>query len=268
MSSTHRPASETLPRTISCVICAYNEADQIAEILKTVVGHALFAEIIVVNDGSTDDTAALAQSFPDVTVISYPTNRGKTYALSQGIAAARGDHIMLIDADLAGLEPANIVALAEPVITGRAQVSISLRANSLALYRALGLDFVSGERLIPAWLVKPHVAEMERLPRWGGEAFINNLITRAGLVIAVVDWPGVFNIRKAEKVGALKGLMAELSMTADVFRVLSPAKVVAQNLAMLSLIRRPEADRRAWLRFGRPAEDGFQARLSRRHPVA
>jgi glycosyltransferase involved in cell wall biosynthesis len=268
MSSTHRPVSTHTPRSISCVICAYNEADKIARILTAVVGHPLFADVVVVNDGSTDDTAALAQSFPGVTLISYPANRGKTYALSQGIAAAQGDHIMLIDADLAGLTAADIFALAEPVTTGRAQVSISLRANSLALYRALGLDFVSGERLIPAWLVRPYIAEMERLPRWGGEAFINNLITRAGLPIAVVDWPGVFNIRKAEKVGALRGFLAELAMTVDVFRVLTPVKVVGQNLAMLSLIQRPKTNRNVWLRFGTPVSDGFRALLSGRRPAA
>jgi len=47
-----------------------------------------------------------------------------------------------------------------------AQVSISLRRNSLALYRLLGLDFVSGERVIPAWMVAESDEAMERLPRW------------------------------------------------------------------------------------------------------
>lgn len=242
----------TPPRSISCVICAYNEADKITHILRAVDGHSLLSEVIVVNDGSTDDTAALARTFPDVTVISYPANRGKTYALSQGIAAAQGDYVMLIDADLAGLTAADIFALAEPVTSGRAEVSISLRANSLALYRTLGLDFVSGERLLPASLLRPHLTEMERLPRWGGEAFINTLITQACLPIAVVHWRRVFNIRKAQKVGVWRGLLAELSMTADLFRVLSPAQVVRQNLAMLALIRRPDARQGIWqVRRGR-----------------
>lgn len=251
--------------SISCIICAYNEADKINDILKAVHGHPLLSEIIVVNDGSTDDTAVLAQAFPDVTLISYPYNRGKTYALSQGMAAARGDYFMLIDADLAGLTAADIFALAAPVRSGTAAVSISLRANSLALYRALGLDFVSGERLIPAGLVKPHLEQMTRLPRWGGEVFINNLITDARLRVAVVDWPAVFNIRKAQKIGAWRGLLAELTMTADVFRVLSPVMVVRQNLALLALLQRPA--QRVKLRFDMPW-DGVRSLFSRRHPAA
>jgi len=222
--------------SMSCVVCAYNEAGSLIDILRAVDGHPLFGEVIVVDDGSTDGTADIARTFPDVRVISYAKNRGKTHALSLGIEAATGDYLMLIDADLKGLKASNIFALAEPVVGGHARVSISLRANSLALYRALGLDFVSGERVLPAALVKPHVARMQRLPRWGAEAFINGLITQARLPIAVVEWPDVFNIRKAQKIGAWRGALAELSMTADVFRVLTPVTVVSQNLAMLNLV--------------------------------
>lgn len=234
MDNDQTPGSATA--SMSCVVCAYNEGDSLGDILRAVDGHPLFCEVIVVDDGSTDNTADVARRFPDVKLISYARNRGKTYALSRGIEAASGDTIMLIDADLKGLKASNIFALAAPVIDGRADVSISLRANSLTLYRALGLDFVSGERVLPAALVKPHVAHMQRLPRWGAEAFMNGLITAAGLPIAVVEWPDVFNIRKAQKIGAWRGAMAELSMTADVFRVLTPVTFVQQNLAMLNLV--------------------------------
>lgn len=224
---------------ISCVVCAYNEADKILNILKAVHRHPALYEVIIVNDGSTDETEALAWQFPDVRIISYMPNRGKTYALSQGIRAATGDYLMLLDADLSGVTAADIQALVDPVISGRTQVSISLRRNSLLLYRFIGLDFVSGERVIPASLIRHLALTMESLPRWGGEAFINTLITREKLSIAVVDWRGVFNIRKSQKVGPWLGALAEAAMIADVFRVLTPWKVIGQNLAMLRLIRRP-----------------------------
>jgi hypothetical protein len=229
----------TLPGQISCVVCAYNEADRIGAILDAVDRHPALLEVIVVNDGSTDATAALLAHYPNIKVISYALNRGKTYALSRGIALARGEYLMLLDADLAGVRPADIQALADPVLDGWAEVSISLRANSLALYRAVGLDFVSGERVIPARLGREAITEMRRLPRWGGESYLNRLIVRDRLSLAVVKWPGVFNIRKFHKVGVLRGMVEEIKMTADALKVLSPFGVVGQNLSLLGLVRRP-----------------------------
>ena len=231
-----RPAAASGAR-ISCIVCAYNEAERIRHILDAVRLHPALSEVIVVNDGSTDDTQALLASYPNIKVISYALNQGKTYALSRGIAEAAGDYLMLLDADLSGVTAADIQALADPVVSGRAQVSISLRSNSLALYRALGLDFVSGERVIPAWLMKKAAAEMQRLPRWGGEVFMNNLFIQHRLSIAVVDWPRVFNIRKYKKVGRWRGMFAELSMIGDAASVLTPWGLVSQNLALLKLVR-------------------------------
>lgn len=232
------PYSRPAAARISCIVCAYNEADRIRHILNAVRGHPALSEVIVVNDGSTDDTEARLAGEPGIRLISYAPNQGKTHALGRGIAAAQGEFLMLLDADLCGITASDIQALADPVLQGRTDVSISLRRNSLALYRALGLDFVSGERVIPAELVRAASETMTRLPRWGGEVFINSLIIRERLAIAVVDWPRVFNIRKYRKIGRWRGLFAELTMIGDAFQVLSPWGVVAQNLALLGLVRR------------------------------
>ena len=247
-----RPAVTLAPPTsaprISCIVCAYNEAERIQAILDAVYGHPAICELIVVNDGSTDATEALLAGYPDIRVLSYTPNRGKTYALTQGVAAAGGDYLMMLDADLAGITPAEIYALARPVVTGWSDVSISLRRNSLGLYRLIGLDFVSGERVIPTWLVAGSVGMMERLPRWGGEAYINDLISGEGLSIAVVDWPAVSNIRKYKKMGLWRGLVSELGMIFDALRVLSPWGVLRQNLALLRLVRRKPARKRPLVR--------------------
>ena len=86
---------------------------------------------------------------------------------------------------------------------------------------------------------------MECLPRWGGEAYLNDLIISLGLSVAVVDWPRVFNIRKYAKLGAWRGMVAELAMVRDALRVLSPLGVVRQNLALLRLVRKPPGQFRA-----------------------
>jgi glycosyltransferase involved in cell wall biosynthesis len=245
-------ASATAGRKrISCVVCAYNEEDRIRNILDAVNAHPALSEVIVVNDGSTDKTEALLASYPDIRVISYSPNRGKTYALSRGIAAARYDYLMLLDADLAGVTAADIEALAAPVVSGEADVSISLRQNSLGIYRRMGLDFVSGERVIPTRLLADAIEAMQALPRWGGEAYMNELIIKAGYGVAVVSWPAVFNVRKYSKLGRWRGFLSEIAMMRDALSVLSPWGVVRQNFGLLRLIkshparasaRRPQSD--------------------------
>ena len=247
MASERLPDRTGLSGGISCVVCAYNEEHRITHILDAIVGHPLLSEIIVVNDGSTDATLSLLRGYPSVRTISYGANRGKTYAMSQGVAAATGAHIMLLDADLTGVSSRDIDALAAPVVSGRADVSISLRRNSLWVYRVLGLDFVSGERVLPAALLEEAAEALGRLPRWGAEAYLNEAVVRRRLRIAVVDWPSVFNIRKHQKVGLVRGALEEMRMSADAMRVLSPLGVARQYLAMLDLVALPARPRIALL---------------------
>jgi glycosyltransferase involved in cell wall biosynthesis len=220
---------------ISCVICAYNEASRIRGVLDVVEAHPLFDEVIVVDDGSTDGTDEVLHAYPTLRVIRYAANRGKTYALSEGIAAARNGLIMLLDADLTGLTAENLDALAKPVLACEAEVSISLRRNSLALYRFLGMDFVSGERVIPKSLLVHALFEMKQLPRWGGEVFMNRLIVAGKLRVAVVRWANVSNVRKCEKVGVWNGAMQDIRMIWDVLRVISPLQAVIQTIGLLVL---------------------------------
>lgn len=218
---------------VSCVICVYNEADRIQCILDAVIGHPDVAEVIVVNDGSTDGTEDVLRRYEGITRISYAPNRGKTHALGRGISTARNDTVMLLDSDLTGVTAEDISALLQPVLDGRADVSLSLRRNSLGIYRMIGLDFVTGERVLPRSLLAPVVEEFDRLPRWGAEVFMNDRIIRAGLRIAVVDWKNVYNIRKYKKVGFIRGFLAEIGMVRDALSVVPLPQAVRQNAMML-----------------------------------
>jgi hypothetical protein len=91
---------------VSFVMIAYNEAPNIARALASVESlDGLFDyELIVVNDGSRDNTAQIVQDFaadnPCVRLINLPENRGRGYARSKGIEAARGELIATVDADI------------------------------------------------------------------------------------------------------------------------------------------------------------------------
>jgi glycosyltransferase involved in cell wall biosynthesis len=227
---------------ISCIICAFNEAPRIAAVLAVACAHPLLHEVIVVDDGSTDGTAAIVRGFPSVKLISHPVNRGKSQAMASGVAAAESALLMLLDADLKGLAGAHITALAAPVLSGRTAVSISLRRNSLWVFRAIGLDFVSGERVISKTLLSEAMGEIRLLPRFGIEVFMNDRIIARRLSIAVTRWPQVTQSRKTEKFGYWKGIAAEWRMIADLLRMYYPQVLIWQTWRLLALRADPVAE--------------------------
>ncbi|MEN6295607.1 MAG: dolichyl-phosphate beta-glucosyltransferase [Chloroherpetonaceae bacterium] len=90
---------------ISIVIPAYNEEERLPTTLRTIIDYfenlSKEYEIIVVDDGSQDNTAEIAQHFnPRVNVIKLPKNSGKGAAVREGISHAQGDFILFSDADL------------------------------------------------------------------------------------------------------------------------------------------------------------------------
>jgi hypothetical protein len=142
---------------------------------------------------------------------------------------------MLLDADLTGLTVDNISSLAAPVLLGDSDVSLSLRKNSLMLFRAVGLDFISGERVIRKELLSEVLEEVFVLPRFGVEVFINRKIIARQLSISVTHWLHVTQSRKAEKLGYWKGFMAEWRMIGDLFLAEYPLLLISQIYHLLLL---------------------------------
>lgn len=225
-------------RGVSCIICAHNEAGRIRNVLEVVTNHPLVNEVLVVDDGSRDGTAEEVSTYKAVKLIRHPRNVGKSAAVATGIAEASNELIMLLDADLAGLTDLDLAALLTPVVSGEVAMTISLRGNALRVHKMLGLDFTSGERVFPKELVSQHLDHIRQLPGFGFEAFLNDVLLMRGGSLRVVKWGGVVHARKRDKVGAMRGLLAELRMIRDIRRTMSLRSVIKQNYALLALANR------------------------------
>lgn len=87
-------------KSLSIVIPSYNEANRIANLLRDILIYFPTAEVIVIDDGSTDGTAEMIrQILPRVKVLKNETNRGKGYSVRRGILEATGDYVCFMDAD-------------------------------------------------------------------------------------------------------------------------------------------------------------------------
>jgi glucosyl-3-phosphoglycerate synthase len=125
---------------ISVLIPAYNEAERIGDTLAAVRSFAAemhIREIIVVDDGSTDDTTARAQA-AGADVVFRQHNSGKGAALNRALSLAQGDILLLLDADL-GATASEAVRLLGPVVSGAADMSIATFPRTTSKGGGVGL---------------------------------------------------------------------------------------------------------------------------------
>jgi len=127
---------------VSIIIPAYNERDRIsgplASILNFISTAELNAELIVVDDGSSDDTAKVAENAfaaaPDIstTVIRYEKNQGKGFAVRTGLLAAKADVALFTDADLS-TPIEEMSKLVDPIQNGEFDLTFGSRALDRSL---------------------------------------------------------------------------------------------------------------------------------------
>jgi glycosyltransferase involved in cell wall biosynthesis len=86
------------PVTVSIVIPACNEAGAIGDVVKALAAAAAWREILVIDDGSTDDTGTRAQA-AGARVVRHPYNKGNGAAVKTGIRTASGEYVLILDAD-------------------------------------------------------------------------------------------------------------------------------------------------------------------------
>jgi dolichol-phosphate mannosyltransferase len=111
---------------LSIVIPAYNEARFIGSLLQQIKAvdlsrFGLTSEILVVDDCSKDNTAAIVEAEPSVTLIRMPQNGGKGKAVRAGIARATGDYLIIQDADLE-YDPQDYIPMLEALFSGKGTV--------------------------------------------------------------------------------------------------------------------------------------------------
>ncbi len=218
------------PCKYSIILPAYNEGVRIGDTLDNLLAYIKQrhwdAEVIVVNDGSTDNTAELVQNRavqnPALRLIENPGNRGKGYSVRNGMLRAGGDVLLFSDADLSS--PISEADKLFSAITSGADIAIGSRwvdpklqlrpqplyrrifgrIFNLALRLILGLNFKDTQCGFKAFTRRSAQAifPLQQIERWGFDPELLYLAERLGFTVEEV--PVAWSHREGTRINPLR----------------------------------------------------------------
>lgn len=199
----------------SAVVPAHDEAPRVGAVLEVLAAHRGVGQVLLVDDGSTDGTSGVGEAIEGVEVVRLPVNGGKAAAVAAGLAEASGETVLLMDADLTGLEEEHVSALLAPVSEGRADMAVGVFKGGRP-----GTDFaqavapgLSGQRALPRALLSTF--PFHEVTGYALETALNDHARKEGWRVEWVELRGAGQVTKEEKGGAA-GFGRRLAMYVDV----------------------------------------------------
>ncbi len=202
--------------SVTAIVPTYNEAPRIARVLDVLTTYPGFAEVIVVDDGSMDDTERVARRYP-IRFLRNRTNQGKGFAMNRGVAISKTPLLFFADADVRGLTHAMIDTLLVPVINQEVDMCIAMRGRSI--YKIPGvlklIPHLGGERVVTKalWNVVPDYYKQ----RFRIELGLNYFANHMGKGFRTVVFHQLTQVIKEKKYGFLQGFWLRMQMNGYVF---------------------------------------------------
>ena len=200
------------------IIPARDEALTVGDVIRAAREARGVGRVVVVDDHSTDDTAAIARRM-GAEVLSSQGRGSKALALATGVAATSSDALVFFDADILGARPEHFERLAAPLTDGFAMslglVDYGSRRN--AFY--MRLPPITGLRA-----VRRSVFESVASDRRNGfqiEIMINEVVARGRMRTAIRTLHGTRHRSKVAKLGLVRGLRAHASMSLELLHCLT-----------------------------------------------
>lgn len=204
------------PPRVAAIVPAYNEQETLADVLSVLRETPLVDEILVVSDGSTDETVEIGRAL-GVRTIHLHRNHGKGMALAMGAALTTAPVLVFVDGDIMNLSEYLLYQLIEPVIDGRSSMNVGIRHRGwvIDLFHARFGPLLSGirclERRVFDALPESYVAG------FAVETALNYSCRRQELPLSTTVLHDLKHLVKERKRGLLDGVRARLAMFRAVF---------------------------------------------------
>ncbi len=229
-------------KTVTAIVPTYNEAERISRVLDVLTTYPNFKEIIVVDDGSTDETSAIVARYA-VRYVKNEINQGKGYSMDRGVELTESDVIFFCDADISGLMHHVIDEIVEPVVSGRVDMFIGMRNRKMYYVHSIIslVPLFGGERALTRSL-------WQKLPNYYKHYFrvetgLNFYAKYYGNGFSYTIFSGLSQVIKEKKYGMWKGTLERLRLILNVISAQAklqfidiPYSVKNRRMAIVSLI--------------------------------
>lgn len=188
-------------KNLSIIICAFNEEKTVCRIVQACCNYNPGSEVIVIDDGSTDNTPVLLQNLNRTIPFRYirlPENKGKSYAMCHGILQAVNEILLFFDADSYGIREEHFRDMVEPIITGEADMVLGHTSAAFMRYQLSPFKSFTGERVLLKKDILPLIGQIQDL-QFGIETYINYYYQTHGKRIKFVHLKGLHTLTKFRK---------------------------------------------------------------------
>lgn len=210
---------ESRARPVVVIIPAYDEQETIGSVVAVLVDHPLVDEVIVVSDGSSDNTAEIARSC-GARVVELPENMGKGAAMQAGLSLTAAEVVLFLDADLIGLKAEHVDRMLGPVLDGSATMAVGVFGGGRGPtdFAQQIAPFLSGQRAMKRTVLE----DLDDMADsgYGVEMALTRYMRRNRQTVAEVVLPDLTHRMKEEKRGLVKGFAARMKMYWEIVRLL------------------------------------------------
>lgn len=159
----------------SIIICTYNEEKTIADVIGSVCRLNPDSEIILVDDGSSDNTESIVKELSGKYFFRYARlkeNKGKRWAMAHGVETARNEIVLFFDADVSIIKKEHFDMLLNPIKHNTADMMLGQPSETLIDYKINPFKTLTGDRALLKKDILPVLSDIRNI-RFGIETFLN-----------------------------------------------------------------------------------------------